>query len=231
MTRPLSRLLARLRRDQSGLAMLEFALSFPLVAGLGLYSIELVNYALVTLKVNQIALNLADNASRVGTDATLAQQQLREVDMNDVLQGARYQGQSIGFTTYGRVTISSLENISGTQYIHWQRCIGLRNGDFYESHYGTTNVADGTDTMPSHAGTPAPNGMGDPGYQVSAPQGYGVMFVEVNYDYQPLISAYFIGAQRIHYNASYIVRDNRDFTQIYNPSPAASRSTCDLHAI
>jgi len=225
MTR-LAKLLRRLRGDTSGLALIEFALSFPLVAGVGLYSIELTNFALVTLKVNQITLNLADNAARVGTDAALATQQLREIDMNDVLQAARYQGRQLNLTTNGRIIVSSLENISGTQYIHWQRCIGLQH---YDSSYGTTDDLDGTTTNAADAGTLAPTGMGEAGSKVNAPQGYGVMFVEVSYDYQPLISAYFIGTRRIHFVASYIVRDNRDFTQIFNPAPAATRSLCSRY--
>lgn len=225
MTR-LVTLLRRLRGDTSGLALIEFALSFPLVAGVGLYSVELTNFALVTLKVNQITLNLADNAARVGTDAALSTQQLREIDMNDVLQAARYQGRQLNLTTNGRIIVSSLENVTGAQVIHWQRCIGLKP---YDSSYGTTDDLDGTSTNVADAGTPAPNGMGEQNAKVNAPAGYGVMFVEVSYDYQPLISAYFIGSRRIHFIASYIVRDNRDFTRLYNPAPTAQASLCSRY--
>lgn len=228
--------LAELRDNQRGLALIEFALSFPVVAAIGLYSIEVTNFALVNLRVNQIALALADNASRVGTDYGLTTQQLREVDMNDVLQAARYQGAGIKLTTYGRVIVSSLENVkqsydtAAVQRIHWQRCIGLRSGTNYDSSYGTTASTDGTDATSANAGTTVASGMGDTGYKVNAPTTGGVMFVEVNYQYQPLISKYFLGDTRIHFTASYIVRDSRDFSQIYNPSPTASRSTCNLYA-
>ncbi len=230
--RPLRRLLDRLRqlrRDRSGVALLEFALGMPVVLGLGLYGVETANLALLNLKISQIALNLADNASRVGTSSTLATQQLREVDMNDVLQAARYQGASIKLTTNGRIIVSSLENQSGTQYIHWQRCIGLKSGTGYDSSYGTTTTTAGTDATAGNAGTLAPTGMGDAGSMVNAPTGSGVMFVEINYAYRPLTGTWLMPAGRIHYVASFIVRDVRDFTQIYNPSPAATRSTCNLY--
>lgn len=71
--------------------------------------------------------------------------------------------------------------------------------------------------------------MGDTGYLVNAPSGYGVMFVEVNYAYQGLFGTMYIPATRIHYLASYVVRDRRDYSQIYNPSPTATRSTCNLY--
>ncbi|THD36852.1 MAG: hypothetical protein E7773_05800 [Sphingomonas sp.] len=225
----------RLARDNSGVALLEFAFGAPLVLMLGLYGIELANQALINLKVSQIALNLADNASRVGLINNANIEQLREVDMNDVLQAARNQGAGINLTTNGRVIVSSLEkDSSGTQRIHWQRCIGQKSGTNYDSTYGTTTTTAGTDTTPANAGTLAPSGMGDAGQQVSAPTNGGVMFVEINYDYKPVVGQWLmslIGSSslRIHYIASFIVRDNRDFAQIYNPSPTATRSTCNLY--
>lgn len=218
----------RLRRDQSGLALLEFAFGMPIVLGLGLYGVETANLALLNMKISQITINLADNASRVGSSSSTTQQ-LREVDMNDVLQAARYQGASINLTTNGRIIVSSLENQSGTQYIHWQRCLGLKSGTGYDSSYGTTTTTAGTDTTPANAGTLAPNGMGDPGAMVTAPSGSGVMFVEINYAYRPLTGTWLMPAGRIHYVASFIVRDVRDFAQIYNPSPTSTRSTCNLY--
>lgn len=229
------RLLRRLGRDTSGVAMVEFAFTLPFLAGFALYAMELTNFALVNMRVNQIALSLADNASRVGTDATLTTQQLREVDMNDVLQAARYQGRGIRLTTFGRIIVSSVENVQQTydtapvQRIHWQRCIGMRSGTGYNSRYSTTTTA-GTDDTVGNAGTTVASGVGDPGALISAPAGSGLMFVEVNYEYQPLVTAYFLGTRQIRFMSSYIIRDNRDFSRIYNPNPAATRSTCNVFA-
>lgn len=223
--------LSRLRRDTSGLAMLEFGLAMPIVLTLGMYGIEYSNLALINLKISQITLNLADNASRVGVTGNLSTQQLREVDMNDVLQAARYQGTAIKLSSNARVTISSLENTSGTQRIHWQRCLGVKGGAGYDSSYGTTLTTDGTDSTPGTAGTAAPGGMGDAGSTVNAPAGSGVMFVEMNYYYTPIVGSWLSSPQKLHYIASFIVRDHRDFTQIYNPAPASTRSTCNLHGV
>ncbi|MBS0477979.1 MAG: hypothetical protein JSR79_01610 [Proteobacteria bacterium] len=220
----------RLARDTSGLALLEFAFSAPLVLMIGLYGIETANQALINLKVSQIALNLADNASRVGLISNANIEQLREIDLNDVLQAARNQGASIDLAARGRITMSSLEKDSGgTQRIHWQRCIGMKSGVNYDSSYGTTTVTSGTDTTSGNAGTLAPGGMGDPPDRVQAPTNGGVIFVEINYDYKPIVGQWLFGAARIHYIASFVVRDNRDFAQIYNPAPAAARATCDLY--
>lgn len=222
--------------DRSGVAMLEFALSLPIVLGLGLYGIETANLALINLKVSQITLALADNASRVGITNSLSQQQLREVDINDALQAARLQGAGINLTTNGRIILSSLENVKQTydsaavQRIHWQRCIGQKSGAGYDSSYGTTTTTAGTDNTQATKGTDASTGMGDTGAKVIAPPNSAVMFVEVNYQYKPLVSYGIFGPARVHYIASFIVRDRRVFTQIFNPDPAATPSTCNLYA-
>lgn len=233
----LRRLLARVRDDRSGVAMLEFAFSAPIVLGIGCYGTEMANLALVNMRVSQIALNLADNASRVGAYSSLTNQQLREVDVNDILYAARYQGQSINLTTNGRIIISSLENVQQSydqtapvQRIHWQRCLGLAKGVGYDSAYGTTTTTAGTTPTLADAGTTMASGMGDPGAQVNAPGGAGVMFVEVNYLTRPLFGTWLTAPQRVHYIASFVVRDRRDFTQIYNPAPTATKATCDLYA-
>ena len=84
-----------------------------------------------------------------------------------------------------------------------------------------------------YAGVVEADGMGDADNLVNAPDGTAVMFVEINYAYQPLFGTMFIGSADkptiIHYTASLIVRDNRDFSGITNPSPTATPSTCDLH--
>ena len=231
----------RLARDRGGLAMLEFAFTLPLVMAAGLYGAETANLALVNLRISQVALSLADNASRVGV-TPLSTEQLREIDINDVLQAARYQGAALNITTNGRIVVSSLENVQQSydsapvQRIHWQRCLGMKGSvgadAAYNSSYGTTTPTAGTDNTQANAGTVQPNGMGDANAMIMAPSGSGVIFVEVNYNYKPLISNYLVGsASRIHYTASFIVRDNRDFSQIYNPvvTPATQRSTCDQY--
>jgi len=60
-----------------------------------------------------------------------------------------------------------------------------------------------------------------------------VMFVEISYDYQPIIGTpYGFGSGEIRAVASFTVRADRDLTQIYqrdsgNPDPVAS---CDSFA-
>ncbi|WP_010163616.1 TadE/TadG family type IV pilus assembly protein [Sphingomonas sp. PAMC 26617] len=245
---------ARLRGDTSGLALLEFALSMPIVLALGLYGVEISNLALTNLKLSQIALALADNASRVGVANNLSQQDLREYDVNDVLQAAKLQGTDLKLTANGRITLSSLEESNGVQRIHWQRCLGLKTGTGFDSTYGRTTIKNNApstaddsaasydptagvntassgspDNSASHPGSVITGGMGDVGSKVSAPTDSGVMFVEINYNYQPVTGTWLIGAKKLHSIATFIVRDKRNFTQVTNPAPTAKRNTCDLY--
>jgi Flp pilus assembly protein TadG len=212
----------KLKDDTSGLALIEFGYSLPLLLGLSGYGLELANLANANMRVSQAANALADNISRVGLESALAKTQLRESDINDGLTGVARQSGTMDIGTRGRVIVSSLErNASGGQWIHWQRCLGTRN---YASSFGV--AGDGA------TGTSFP-GMGPATARVTAPDAESaVIFVEIIYDYQPIFSTIYINDRQIRFYASYIVRDKRDLTVnggtgITNPAPAATSYTCD----
>ncbi len=232
MTLASARALRRFVDDRRANSLVEFAFTAPIVLALGLYGIELGNQALVNMRISQIALNLADNASRSGQILSSNVEQLREGDINDVLKAAKLQGSSFDLTTNGRITISSLENIRQSydllpiQRIHWQRCLGAKTGTAYVSHYGSTTTSAGSTADASNAGETTLLGMGKTGAKVNAPIGSGLIFVEINYLYQPA-TPWLMQPYVISYTASMIVRNNRDFRQIYNPVASATAATCD----
>ncbi len=211
----------RLRRDKSGLALIEFAFAAPIMLTLGMYGLEAANLALVNMRISQIALNLADTASRVGID-TSTTKQIRESDIDDSFNAIILQGGTYNVTTGGRFILSSLEqNSSGGQWIHWQRCIGT----------GTQDSAYGTLVNHSSQGTGATGtsftGMGPTGGKITAPAGNAVMYVEAWYVYQPLISSRLFGAPTIHTEASFIVRDIRNLVDPNDPvSDGGISMTC-----
>jgi len=96
--------------------------------------------------------------------------------------------------------------------------------DLRHDHHGC-----GTTATLTNAGTTATTGMGDAGAQVQAPGGSGVMFVEVNYLTKPLFGTWLTSPARIHYDASFIVRDKREFAQVFHPGTGATRMTCDKY--
>lgn len=211
----LRRLVRALRANSSGLAVIEFAYSLPLLTAVGIGGIEMTNLANVNLRISQAAMGLADNMSRVGLESALSTVQIREADVNDGFIGLLRQTDGLNFQANGRVILSSLElNADNGQWIHWQRCLGNL---VVAPRYG----AEGTGAT----GT-AFAGMGAATSRVTAPTGTAVMFVEITYTYQPLITGMFMRNRTIRYEASFVNRDPRDLAQIYNPNPAATVATC-----
>ncbi len=222
MTR-LRALLRGLRGDASGLALIEFALTLPVVVLMSLGGAELTNYVTVKMRMSQIALQIADNAARMGSGTATQAKQVTETDINDLFAGAQMESGGLDLNTNGRVILSDLETVSGsspTQYkIKWQRCYGSKTT--YPSTYGTTATAAST------------NGIGPAGRQATAQDSTPTMFVEVYFVYKPVVSNYF--AQQIGLTssssaptlteiASMSVRDRRDTTQIYNTAGATVAS-------
>ena len=205
--------LRRLRGNLSGLAAVEFALSLPLLLTAGLYGTETANMALTYMKVNKVAMHIADNAARIGDTSTITNRAIFEADVNDLLVGANTQaGVGLEFYERGRAIVSSLEvynptlscggsncpgaQTTGVNFIHWQRCMGKKR---YNSTYGNQYEEKAS-------------GMGPTGLEVMADAGSAVIFVEVAYDYRPLISSRFLGAPTITAISSFTQRDNIDLS-------------------
>lgn len=210
------RFAASLRSNTRGLAMIEAAFTIPTLLFTSFAGLEMANMMIVHTKVSAIALSASDNASRIASGSNLAQPQVREVDVNDVFTGAQIQSGLLDLNQHGRIILSSLEtNASGGQWIHWQRCYGNMA---VRSAYGVEGTGITGNTL---------DGMGDDDQEVQATPGNAVMFVEVSYTYQPfLLGSLLSGANVIDYEAAFAVRDARDTTAIFNPSPAATVRTC-----
>ena len=198
---PLARLARRLRDDQSGLALIEFAYSLPVLMVLSMGGLEIANLATAHMRVSQIAMLVADNASRERTS-------IDEGDINEIFTGAELAGANLkNFKANSRIFLSDLEPNSQTgtnagQYIRWQRCWG--NGSFTSS-YG--KAGDGT------SDASLKDGMG-PGTtattKIASGSGTAVMFVEVAYTYQPLVSNSIFGTKVIRYTSAFNVRERTD---------------------
>lgn len=210
MSRSIRRTLHNLKQDVSGLAMVEFAFAAPLVLGMGMLGTDTASLVIAHLQVSQIAMQLADNASRVGAEDALASRRVYESDIIDTLLGAEKLGENISIYQQGRVIISSLQqNAQGGQWIAWQRCRGAKN---YNSSFGVQGAG--------ATGTSFP-GMGVPGRYITASPGTAVMFVEVAYDFRSITPMNLFNNQQIVYTAAFNVRDNRDLSQLYTGGPVA----------
>lgn len=213
----------RLRRSQSGLALTEFAFSIPIFTGLGMYGTETAYRAVAHMQVSQAALALADNASRMGqTGVSGIQPTIQESDIVEALTGTRLQTENLDLLENGRVILSSLEHKRmpaesnrEQQFIRWMRCKGTRN---YTSQY-----VSGINTSNSSF-----KGVGKQG-KVKAIEGSAVMFVEVEYAYQPLFGDMFAKNVIIRQQAAFTIRDERNLAAGLNNdlNPTSLAATCN----
>jgi Flp pilus assembly protein TadG len=213
MQHPYRRFLNRLRIDQTGLALVEFAYSLPFLLLLSMSGLEVAHLALAHMKISQIAMLVADNASRVRAS-------IDEADINEIFTGAELSATGLNFKANGKIFLSDLEpnGLSAPnegQYIRWQRCYGTGS---FTSSYGATNSGKTDASL---------QGMGPNGNKIKSMAGTAVMFVEVAYSYQPLISNTIFGVRTIRYTSAFNVRERTDQT-IKNAGslPAAQIASC-----
>ena len=197
---PVIRRLGMLARATSGVALLEFALALPILLTLSLTGAELTNYVITRMRVSQMALHLADNAARIGAGSQLEAKKITEADINDLFTGAQLQSGELDLKTNGRVILSDVEpTASGasTYKLGWQRCYG--NKTSYVPAY-----------PPVGANKASLAGIGPVGRQTIAPDGGVAMFVEVYYEYKPLVKTSLSPSTTMVEIASMMVRDRRD---------------------
>ena len=198
--------LHKLASCTAGVAMIEFAIAIPTITFVLLSGLELTNLVVTHMRINQIAITVADNAGRVRTG-------IDEQNIYEVFAGAELIGRPFNFPANGRVILSSLQPNEQTgsnngQMINWQRCFGSLPGG---SAYGVEGTGRTNSSLSS--------GMGRPGNRITAAPGTAVMFVEVNYRYRPIIFPDFSPRiTNLRYEAAFNVRErtNQNITNTQN---------------
>src|SRR5687768_7234406 len=94
--RGVARCAAAIARDRRGVAFVEFAMALPVLLTLSLVGLELTNYTMAHMRVSQLALGAADNASRV-------RDTIDESDVSEVFTGVQLAGAGIDFEEKGRL--------------------------------------------------------------------------------------------------------------------------------
>ena len=196
-------LLGRLRSDTKAVSTLEFALILPLFISLGLTGVELAYMSTVNMQVSQTAISLADNASRLGqTDNSSVTPTVTENDIDSILSGALRQGETFDLEANGRIILSSLEfdDVTGLQYIHWQRCRGdLEQGSIY-----------GDDGDNNGLGSTEIDGVGREDSLIRAAPGSAVMVAEIYYEHNGILKGTFGEKAQFREEAIFAIRDDRN---------------------
>lgn len=101
----------KLLENSRAVAAVEFGLALPLMSTIALSGAELTNFVTTKMRISQLALHVADNAARMGTGTVLANKQITEAQINDLLTGAGLQSGRLDLFGHGRVILSSIEPI------------------------------------------------------------------------------------------------------------------------
>jgi len=205
------------RSDVRGLALVEFAITAPILITLGLAGAEVTNMAVAVMRVNQISTAISDNIARV-------RDSIDEADVNEALLSAKFIGTGINFNANGRVVASSVEpnGQTGTtagQYIRWQRCTGALNVTDSQPKYGIEGKGLNNASLPY---------MGASTRKIVAGSGSALIFVEVTYKYQPLVSARFFGTPVLRSESVYNVRERN--SQVLGTVAGTTASVCTTYA-
>ena len=192
--------------------MIEAAFAFPVLLLMIVGGLEVTQMAMTHMRLSQIAISVADNAGRARTG-------IDESNIREVFSGANLIGKSIAFEENGRIVLSSLEpngkeGPDEGQTINWQRCFGDLD---VASRYG--EQGDGADDAS------LADGLGRDGNKIESADNTAVMFVEVTYNYHPLVLGIpGWGIQTIRYESAFNVRErtNQEITNVQN----LSVSTC-----
>ncbi|WP_338242148.1 TadE/TadG family type IV pilus assembly protein [Aurantiacibacter hainanensis] len=197
------RMLRRLRTETRAVSTIEFAFILPLFIGLGLTGVELAYMSTINMQVSQTAISLADNASRLGqTDNSSVTPTVTEADIDSIMSGALRQGESFDLGEKGRIILSSLEydDVTGLQYIHWQRCAGDMEA---ESIYGDDGANNGL-------GSTEIDGVGRDDNVIRAAPGSAVMVAEVYYEHEGILRGTFGETATFREEAIFAIRDDRN---------------------
>lgn len=213
--RALRAFLRRLAQDRCAATIVEMGVSMPLLMGLALAGVEIVSLATLHVRLNQLTITVADNASRAKQAQVNGAPQFREYDVNQVFTGARLSVNDLNLPKNGRIILSSLEmNAQGGQWIHWQRCYGSKT---YTSRYGVEGTGITGTTF---------KGMGNGTFKMTADSGTAIMFVEVAYNYTPLFLTGIVQGKVLRKEAAVYVRDDRDLNAGVVATPGLTAATC-----
>ncbi|WP_051272862.1 hypothetical protein [Sphingomonas phyllosphaerae] len=208
-------MLRALRHDRSGVAVIEFALALLFLLPIALTGIEIANLAVVTLRLNQLAMMVADNVARYRGS-------IDEAQVDEVMTGVAFAGSGIDFGQQGRVIVSTVESngLTGTQAgykITWQRCFGAKN---VTSSYGLEGAGATDATLAA--------GMGPATNKVKPVDNSALIFAELRYTYKPIVGMGFMAPKELTSLQSFTVRD-RSTQDLSNTTDmtTAQRRLCD----
>lgn len=185
-------MIKRMRECQSGVALIEFAITLPIFLFAIMGGMELAWEAITRQRIQKIAATTADNAARV-------RGAIDETDIHEIMTAARLNGKDLKLEERGRLIISSFQRNPSDKgdWIRWQRCIGQAEG---VSTYGIQGKGKNDSSLQGLKGDS----------DMRPPPGVALMVAEVIYEHEPLITDSYLGPRTFRYETAFIVRDRND---------------------
>ncbi|MEG8054395.1 hypothetical protein QP185_16295 [Sphingomonas aerolata] len=172
---------------------MEFALALPIFVGLTMVGMETVNLAYASQKVGDVATLTTDQIARIRIG-------ISEGDITESLNGIKDIGSTMGFAANGRIIVSSVQPVLDLD----------RHGDQSEDPVATLfGRAGGGVVLWRCRRVVGCCGIGPSGRKIAAGPNDEVIFVEVVYAYQPLISNSFLGARTLRSITGMTVRERK----------------------
>ncbi len=176
MTNTLLRKLRELKRDLSGLALIEFAYTLPIFVGFGLVGIEFTNVVLAHQKSERIAATIADQVAS-------NQVPPNERQIRDMFEAVELIAAPFDFSDNGNVIVTAVVGVRDIDddevqnKVAWQRCSVK---DSYESAFGEEWT--GSEDVSEGDEVDLPN-------DIQLTQNQMVVIAEVFFPYDPIVSA------------------------------------------
>ena len=183
-----------------------------------MFGLETANLTLTSLRVSQAALNLSDNASRMGQAiANSTSRTVYESDVNQMLTGLGLQAGDIEILERGRVILSS-----------WSATVMVASGSTGSGARGRPIIS--PTMVPKTPGQPALPLLewAKPGMRSRHQTEPQSCLSKIIYEHEPLFGDLFYQNKIIRHEAVFNIRDNRNLGAgvVADGEPAA---TCNLY--
>jgi len=170
-----SRLIKRLKRNQRGVAAIEFGLSLPFLVLLMFGVVEITRFILVAQMVTNVSRTMADLSSQGKT--------MTSAELTSLFSAIKFVAKPFDIQADGKVIVSSISVVgSDTPDMNWQ-----------QSHGDLVGVSSAIG-IPGNLLT-LPNGF-------TVREGYTVIAAEAFYDFNPIAFTWIVPPRRV-YRASF----------------------------
>lgn len=204
------------RRDERGVAFVEFALALPLVLGLTIGGLEMANFIIANNTVQRLATMSADMLSQAGMN----NQPTSEAQIYDMFYALDSSGKPLDLREHGRIILTVIKGVGQSN--------GTVRNEFADSHIYSQQFDGGYTSAAPLMGCHSKVSL--PTFARTLPLNEIMVHAQASYRYQPLfltagVLSYFSVPRDITRTAVFRMRKNQ--WNIINDGSHPSKKNCD----